>query len=248
MNENQISDEIIPPPPERLRTRNSTPRDYGDEVQLPSERVETASSSRSTYQDEMGDPTYYYLNVSNGKVRITDLDVTLAAGAPVDLLDLADEDKILKSKDLRNALKSRPDVEPLLRRLTNDEFDRLYSKWINTQHIIKQKKDAQKAILEAAEKNPKEIKKLSNQRSEDDLNIRPQVVSLVNKLRLGNLNVNEKEAQALVESKEAGITAEEFLLKFEVLKPTNDEVDYVYTSVMDKKVRTELKDMFHIEE
>jgi hypothetical protein len=244
-----------PPPaaPTRLRKKNAAPRDYGDGVKtsedLPDGGTESvAPSARSKYEDDLGDPTYYYLNVSNGKVRLTDIDVTVDPGCPIDMFDLADEEEIINSKDLRRSIKSLPGQEPLLRRLENDEFQRLYNRWVKTQQSIKTKKEEMSRTLTKAESKPEEIKKLSNQRAEDDLNVSPKVVSLVNKLRIGNLDVNEKEAQAIVQSKEAGITSEEFLLKFEVLKPNNDEIDYVYSTVMDKDVRSQLKELFNIEE
>jgi len=245
----ETQEQIQTPPdkediPERpMREKNESSRDYGKTTTVGEEAK--GYSDRNKFDDDRGDPTYYYLNVSQGKVVIGDLDLTLATGAPVDLLDLAGEEALLKSKHLRQAERGRPDHPALLKRLVPAEFERLYEKFRTRQSIIAKDKDKRRQLLDKAEKDPKAIKKLSNV-ADNELDIRPQLQALVEKLRVGTLQVNDKEAEQIVAGKVAGITPEEFLMKFEVMQPSRDEVDFVFQTVMDKTVRSEVQKMYDI--
>jgi len=241
-----------------LRSKNESTRDYGQDGpvvletdEVPEEAVTPAkhvSSKARMFLDERGDVTYFFMNVSNGIVVLTDIHVKIPAGSPVDLLDMADEREIIKSKDLRVSQRPAPvDGSVLLKRLTPEEFEKLYSEYQKTQRVIAQKRAERADLFSEAEKNPEAFKMLSNREGQDKTSIRPQVQSLVEKLRFGDLDVNDKEAKDMLKGKQAGISAEEFLLRFKTLQPSRDELDYVFQVTRNRDVRKTLQKEYDLE-
>lgn len=223
---------------ENLRTRHNTPRQFAPKPVQPTENLS------DKYLGENALNTYYYLNVSEGKVVLSDLGIPIRPGMPVDLLDVANEEDILKSKDLRRSVKAHGNRQPLLKRLTEDEFNRLYSRFSEREAKIEAVRREKEKQLDDAQKNPKGFKINKGSDSDSNLDIRASLQSLVEKLRIGTLNVNDREAQEIARNKVAGITAEEFLAKIEVMQLKPDEVEYIYQTVMNKEIRRELQNKY----
>lgn len=236
--------EFLRPPEGKLRERNPVARVY--DTTMPAKVTEKPSEERNRYLDAMGNRTYYYQNISQGKIVISDLKVTIPTSAPVDMLDYAGEEDLLKSRDFRQCTRPNGNGTQLLRRMTSEEFNAAYTKYQQRMSSIQKNRDLHMQTLEKIQNNPEEIKKLSSKNSE--IQVRPVIFSLVEKLRIGSLNVNDKEAMQIVQNKSAGITAEEFVMKIETMNLTPDEIDYVYQTVGNKTVRAQLGELFKVDE
>jgi hypothetical protein len=162
---------------------------------------------------------------------------------PVDLLDIANEEDILKSKDVRRAVRVHGNQPALLKRLTEEEFERLYSRWSEKEAKIADLRTQKEAQLDEAQKNPKAFKIMQGA-DNAELKIRPQVQSMVEKLRIGTGRVNEQEAKMIARNKVAGMSPEEFLAKIDVMQLNNDEVEFIFQTVMNKQVRSSLTEKY----
>jgi len=165
------------------------------------------------YLDEMGEPTYYVQNISNGHVVLSHLNLTIPSGKVKDLREDIDVETLSKSPDLRQALSPQ---SHLLKRLTKSEFDQLLKVQLRQEQNIK---------IQAT--NP-EIADNEGNIKEAKVNITPKCQSMVEKLKL---YYNK-------ETKDKGITPEQFKIWLQNFIPTDDEKDYMMSVIGDKTIRT----------
>jgi len=186
------------------------------------------SQSDKNYVDEFGDPTFYVMNIATGHVHISDLNLTIPVGKVMDLREYRELDDLKKSPDLRYALS--PKVS-LLKRLTKEEYQKLLEEQTKKEEILSKTHPVTNPEIGTTNAEGNIVKEVK-------VNIRPKCQSMVEKLKLyGNSQTREK-----------GISPEQFLLWLDSYVPTDDEKEYMVSVISDKQIRQKLASLKSVED
>jgi len=176
-------------------------------------------SNYRKYLDENGEPTYYVQNISQGHVCLSQLGITIPFGKVKDLREDVDVETLQRSPDLRAALAPQ---SGLLKRLAKEEYDQLLKIQIE-----------QEAVLQRPQVTNPEIANEQGEVKEAKVNISPKCQSMVEKLKL----------YYRPETREKGITPDQFKVWLQNYTPTDDEKEYMMSVVGDKEIRSTLAGM-----
>ena len=175
----------------------------------------TYNANQSTsYLDERGVESWYVKNISGTHVVVADIEgAIIKRGKVTDLLSVASEEAIKKSKDLRNCLFAAGKTK-LLMRLTPEEY-------------LQEKEKELKMTMEVDR-----IKSINAPVAEDEKKIRPVVMA---KLEKYNLSLSRIPEEALL-----GLTRPEFVDWFMHAELSEYEIEYLMAGVKDTDVRSAL--------
>ena len=180
-------------------------------------QTSTTINVKKDFFDEDGELGFYVQNISNGKVCVSDLGVTVEHLGVSDLRERYGVDKLKNSPGLREAMGTKA---KFLKRITRDEYEKLLALQNQREgRMDKQRRDfAEKSEKQALADSTEKIK-------EPHVDISPKVQSMVEKLRL------HYRGQA------SSITPEDFQVYAENNKFTEDEKVYVLGIVKEPKIR-----------
>ena len=175
-----------------------------------------SSLSARSFLDDFGDETFFVQNTSNGHVMITDLDLKIPRGKVLNLLKYNHIDEIKSSRDIKIALSANPRSNPLLRRLTPEEYITRLTEEVNNEKKIDHYRKVSQLRAQTGE-----AESVNKQET-----TRPIILDKINKLKLGYSDQFHK-----------GITPVEFAQWVNIEDLTKNELDLILGHVDDQDLR-----------
>jgi len=176
----------------------------------------TSTLTARSFLDDFGDETFFIQNTSSGHVMVTDLDLKIPRGKVVNLLKFNSLEEIKASRDMKIALSANPRSNPLLRRLTPEEYIAKLTEEVNNEKKIDHYRKVSQLRAQTGE-----AQSVNKQET-----ARPIILDKINKLKLGYSDQFHK-----------GITPVEFAQWVNTEDLSKNELDLILGHVDDQDLR-----------